>query len=669
MVEAAIKLHLFGGFRVERAGGGGDVSLNNKKGRALLCYLALQPQRRAPRATLATLLWADTGPQRARHNLRQCVAALRRSLGDEALQSDDDALALVAASDVDALAEAIAIAGDGGGEQQREALERVLTIYLGELMGGFFLDVDEFDRWLDDERRRARDRACDALQRLATLHDAAGEHEGAISAIERWLEIDPACEAAHRALMRRYDAAGRRSDALAQYERCVEALARAYEAKPEAETNALYQRLRAASTPEPTTTPAAESAEAATRAVSALPHAPRVTPHAALPVVAVLPLENLSNEDDDYFSDGIAEDLITELTRFRSLIVIARTSSFRLRDEALSIPQIAERLGAHYIVHGSVRRGPQSLRISAQLIDGASGRHLWANRYKVRPDELFELEDELLRTIVATLADRVEAAQLSRARRKSPDALLAHDFVLRGKCHHHRFDEKGADDAREMFERAIETDPQYALAHAWLGCAYGLKMAHARKQQAMQYLALAYQAAQRALALDDDEGECHRILAAINLLTRNFDLAEHHQARAMALNPNDDRILCQMGELSYFLGRGADGVAWVERAMRVNPYHSDRYFLHLSRLHRQTGNHAEAARCAARINAADLQALVASVAACAHAEAALLEPRLAALRARVPTFSAERFVASLPFKHARDAQQLVDALVSAGLQR
>jgi adenylate cyclase len=182
------------------------------------------------------------------------------------------------------------------------------------------------------------------------------------------------------------------------------------------------------------------------------------------PSIAVLPFENLSGDpEQQYFSDGITDDIITEVSRFRQLFVIARNSSFVFRGKQVDVAEIGRRLGVHYLVEGSVRRVDDRIRINVQLVDTVSGAHVWADRYDRDMKDLYAVQDELAHTIAATLTGCVESAETRQARRKPTNNLTAYDCYLRGVEHHRRLTVEDMARSREMFERAIELDPEFAL--------------------------------------------------------------------------------------------------------------------------------------------------------------------------------------------------------------
>ena len=262
---------------------------------------------------------------------------------------------------------------------------------------------------------------------------------------------------------------------------------------------------------------------------------PRVA--TALPSIAVLPFDNLSGDPaQTYFSDGFTEDLITELSRFRTLVVLARHSSFSLRGQSHDAVEIGRRLGVGYLLEGSVRRLGERVRITAQLIDAANGAHLWADRYDRALDDIFAVQDEVVATIAATLSGRIVSAGVERARQKPTADLDAYDCVLRGM---ERLADYGAEAnaaARSLFEQAIELDPAYALAHGYLALAIFNQEWGAERES---MLASCLAAARKAVALDPNDSRCHRILAMILLSAREFERADSHSERSVVLNPND----------------------------------------------------------------------------------------------------------------------------------
>ena len=245
----------------------------------------------------------------------------------------------------------------------------------------------------------------------------------------------------------------------------------------------------------------------------------------------------------------------------------------------------------HYVVRGTVRRRGGRVRVTVHLVDALTGAEVWAHQHDGDLGEIFRVQDEIVQMLVATLVGRVEADSLDHARRKAPESLAAYDCFLRGKDYHHRFTLEDNTRAIEMFERAVVLDPAYALGYAWLACAL-FQRTFFDQDQAL--FTRCFEQVQKAYMLDGGESEVHRILGAFHLVWQEFDKAEFHLERALTLNPNDDRIVCQMGELATFLGRPEEGEQWVRRAMRLNPYYMPRYWLRLARALYHQGRFEEA---------------------------------------------------------------------------
>ena len=385
------------------------------------------------------------------------------------------------------------------------------------------------------------------------------------------------------------------------------------------------------------------------------------------PSVSVLPFDNLSGNEDDYFVDGMTEDITTALSRFGSLLVIARSSAFAQRDRAQSLQDTARALRAQFIVQGSVRRAGKRVRITVQLVEASTGTQVWAQRFDRELEDIFVVQDEVTATVVSTLAGRVEASRLAHARRMPPDRLDAYDYVLRGKDHHHRNTAQDCEAAIDMFERAIERDPEFAPAHAWLACGFGQARAY-RPAEHDALVARAQQAAERARDLDSEDAECHRVLANVALVRHDLPRAQSHQERGLSLNPNDDRQLCAMGQILCFRGEHAAAVDWIERAMRLNPFHSEPVWLFLGRALFHQGRCEEALGALEHITGRRLGALVYRVAACARLDGtAVLKRHVDGLTSAYPEFDLERFLAGIPYEHEADRNTLRRALRDAGL--
>jgi len=384
--------------------------------------------------------------------------------------------------------------------------------------------------------------------------------------------------------------------------------------------------------------------------------------------VAVLPFDNLSPQEDAYFADGITEDITTALSCFQSLQVIARGSAFVYRDHELPDREIAAALGAQFLVRGSMQRAKTRVRVNVQLLDGTRGLNLWGQRYDRELEDVFQVQDEITATVVSTLAGRVEATQLARARAAPIERLEAYDFLLRGKDYHHRFTAKDCATCIDMFDRAIEKDPDYAVAHAWLACGLGQAMVWGLDEHA-KLVDRAQAAAERGLELDQNESECHRILAQVFLTRGDLRRSLYHQERALFLNPNDDRSVCSMGEILTYAGRAKEAEEWVRQSLRLNPYHPQRYWTHLARALLHLERFDEALNVFDKIGRPRIDDLAYSVVASLHlGDASTIERTVNALLIAFPDFDAAAFVDGLPYERAQDRELVLNALETAKLR-
>jgi TolB-like protein/class 3 adenylate cyclase/Tfp pilus assembly protein PilF len=291
---------------------------------------------------------------------------------------------------------------------------------------------------------------------------------------------------------------------------------------------------------------------------------------AMAPTIAVLPFTDMSaDRDQQYFSDGLTEDIITELARIRSLTVIARHSTFQYRDKTADVKQIGRALGADYVVEGSVRKAGNRIRVTAQLIEAATGNHVWAEHYDRELEDIFAIQDELVRAIVARLPGRIIEAGARSAARKRPENLSAYDYMLRGIEYHWRYGQTNDARAREMFEKAIAMDPGLAPAYAWLS---GQHMRQWYLGYSTDGIEKAFDLAKKAVALDSNDNMCHLGLGYVFLYRRQFDEARYHLERALALNPNEPNAAVILGWLLTYTGKPADALAWWERAFRLDPH-------------------------------------------------------------------------------------------------
>jgi len=294
------------------------------------------------------------------------------------------------------------------------------------------------------------------------------------------------------------------------------------------------------------------------------------------PSIAVLPFTNMSGDpEQEYFSDGITEDIITELSRFQSLFVIARNSSFTYKGQAVDVKRVGRELGVHYVVEGSVRKAGQRVRITAQLVDTANGNHIWAEHYDRDLEDIFAVQDEVAQTIVSVLPGRLDDAAFERAKRKPTENLTAYDYVLRGIKIFKHMTRGDCAKAGQMFTRAIELDPEYARAHTLL--ANTLIWSVFMEWSTKEVLDKARECCDVALTFDDKDSRAHAAIGFVLFLRRQDVESENHFQKAMMLNPNDPDIAAFWADVLVYLGRWEEALEWINKARRLNPFHPEYY--------------------------------------------------------------------------------------------
>ncbi len=655
--QSSVQIRLLGGFDCSRCDGG-DVAVQSRKVRGVLAYLALARGKRALREELAATFWPSSGEQQARQSLRQCLSVLRKSLnaGDVEVLSTDGA---------DVVLDATAVTVDvdevlRGLDADDEATVLAAAPFVGgALLKDHVFGEPEADDWLRDERVRLHSACQRLLFRCVELYEGRGAADDANKIYWQILKLNPACEEAHRGLMRSLAAAGKRSDALAQFRACEDALARHVDAAPSPQTVALFEELKLSDG----------------GSVPARTDAPTL-PLPDKPAIAVLAFDNLSGDPSrEYLCDGFSDDITTALSQFAALCVIARNSAYAFKGKRVTVPEIGRQLGVHYVLQGSVRAAGDRVRVTAQLIDVDTDTHVWSQQYDGVVEDVFAFQDDIVQQIVATAAGRIEAAALARARRKRPADLVAYDYVLRGMYHHHRNTPEDVDIALEMFNKALELEPEYPLAYGWLACttgrAAGFKMDRAQKVSSTEYretLRNAMTELERRVAVDAEESECLRLIGEILLFEGEHERAADYVRRAYAFNPNDDRILAQMAALQAFAGVPEEALEYAQRSIRCNPYHPGFYKFNLGRAYMLLERYEEAIeplRTAAPPQNRYRAYLAASYAALGRSDDAA--GVVAEILANDPTFTLGFFSATFLYRNPAVSERLMTLMKAAGI--
>lgn len=291
------------------------------------------------------------------------------------------------------------------------------------------------------------------------------------------------------------------------------------------------------------------------------------------PSIAVLPFENMSGDSEqEYFSDGISEDIITELSRFHDLFVIARHSSFVFKNQTIDISDIGQKLGVQYVVEGSVRKSASRVRVTAQLIEVSSGSHVWADRYDRELEDIFSVQDEVVRTITSTLVGRVGLAHRDRAQNKLPSSMDAYDLFVQGRELYIDTTSDNNVKAMGMFEKTVLFDPKFAAAYALLAQTHLRDWAIFWKEAPETSYDRAWENARKSIDLDDTDSRTHSSLGYVYLFNGDHDQAYIHLSKALQLNPGDIDALVFMSRYEMLVGNPERSIDRITEASQYDPF-------------------------------------------------------------------------------------------------
>jgi len=555
-----LTLELLGGFRLQ-TDDGEPVPLTTRKAQALLAYLALNSGQAHARPKLAALLWGDRGEAQARDSLRQALSLVRKALSGVRVQPliahEDSVTLMPTALNVDT------IAFEGLVEEQRlESLQEAVGLYRGELLDGFQVSAPEFESWATVERQRLRERALEAMAKLLDHHLASGAAERGIHIAMRVLAADPLQERVHRTLMELYCRQGRYGSALRQYRTCTELLSKELGIEPDAQTKALRRDILRQWN--------RRQDEASSRDA----------PLPDKPSLAVLPFENMTGEaEQEYFVDGMVEEIITALSRIRQLFVIARNSSFAYKGQAVDVKQIGRELGVRYVLEGSVRKAGKRIRITGQLIDAISGAHLWADHFDGSLKDVFELQDSVASSVAGVIEPTLEAMELQQSAQRRTDDLTAYDLFLRARASALSWEKLGVQRALDALGKALERDPHYAPALAFVAhCHVQLHLngwsnnPERGRQEGIEY-------ARRALRVGgNDPYVLDQVASVLGYFERDINPAIALIDRALELNPSHAMGWERSGYLRLWNGQADLAIEHFARSLRLNPRRKAPYF-------------------------------------------------------------------------------------------
>jgi len=391
------------------------------------------------------------------------------------------------------------------------------------------------------------------------------------------------------------------------------------------------------------------------------------------PSIAVLPFVNIGGDpEQEYFSDGITEEIITTLSKVPQLFVIARNSTFTYKGKSVKVQQVGKELGVRYVLEGSVRRAGGRVRITAQLIDTATSGHLWSERYDRDLKDIFALQDEITMKILTAVRVKLTDGEQARLYDKGAENLDSYLKVLQGMPYFYRFNKESNIRARQMFEEAIALDGKNAGAYTSLGWTYLMEVWFGFSESPGKSMGRAAELAQKALALDDTLDAPHSLLGNIYLLKRQYEKAIAEDERAVDLNPNGADAHAHLGMTLNYVGRPKEAIALLKKAIRLNPIPPNWYLFSLGDGYLLTEQYEEAIAAYKRVlhnNPDDMLSLM-GLAATYSLSGREAEARASAAQIlRIePKFSLESLAKTLPFKNQADLELLIDALSKAGLK-
>ena len=392
------------------------------------------------------------------------------------------------------------------------------------------------------------------------------------------------------------------------------------------------------------------------------------------PSIAVLPFDNLSGDpEQEYFSDGITEDIITAISRIRQFFVIARNSTFTYKGQAVDVQTIASDLGVRYVLEGSVRKSGNRVRITAQLIDGTNGKHIWAERYDRELKDIFDVQDEITQTVVGTIGPHLDRAEQERALKKTPENLDAWDFIQRGWWYLDKWEEHAGEEALRNFKNAVKIDPKNARAHTAIAYSHLQSRFVVSYAKSLQELDITRGAAEVALAIDDQDALTHAVLGLVYLWMHKHRLATEKIQRALTLNPNLATAQHWLGISYIFDGRPENGFTQQEIAARLSPNDPLTWgFMNMRAMAKFNMREFEEAadwarRATLQPNCARIVRVILTACLSQLEQWDECEETVEIIRKRLPEFSVKQFSKLYPFKNDEAAQPWLNSLLKAGL--
>jgi TolB-like protein/DNA-binding SARP family transcriptional activator len=632
-------LRLFGDVQLNERPGGEKVTLPGKRERVLLAYLALSPNCRQPRRKLVTLLWGEAADETSLDNLRTCVFNLRKALGDtgrNVIASEDRDIVLdSSAFEIDVL-EFRRLAAQSG----LVNLEEAAKLYSGEFLDGLAIESEEYESWRRAEAVRFKDQGIDVLTRLMAQLGEHGETERAIEAGSRILRLEPLHEGAARRLMRLYGESGRRGAAIQVYRTLAETLRTELNAQPEAETRAVFAELSRGGE-ERTQAPAAADAMRPPRSASmtspsdapgeppppAQHFAPVIGPRrqakarklswilagglvaviaiflfyefvlpagtttaqqqtspAGTIAIAVLPFTNLSSDaEQEFFSDGMTEEITAVLAKIPGLQVVGRTSAYQFKGERKALRAIGQALNATHLIEGSVRKEDNRVRITAQLIQADNGVQVWTESYDRELTGVFAIQEDIAQAIAGALRVPLGLQQGESLVSNRTNNVDSYQDYLRARAIFRGRAQSRFTDAIALLEQVLARDPGFAPAWALLADGYDTmtftapavyvdRAEETRRIMSESLRTKAEEAAQRAIQLDPTLPDGYVSLGSVQIRHGKLLLAEELVSKALALDPNHSDALASYSYLLLGVGRLKEALASSQKLRLLEPF-------------------------------------------------------------------------------------------------
>jgi TolB-like protein/predicted Zn-dependent protease len=559
---AGLEIRLFGPLTAQIDGR--TIAIPSKKTRGLLAYLVQREGVEIARTSLTELLWGERSEAQARASLRQSLSELRGLLAGwaDALGATKESITWTAGAawlDTKAVEKAAK-------SEDSAALEEAAALFTGEFLEGLSIDEASFDEWLTSERQRFRLTAASIHARLMQLAEQHGRLEEAITHGLKLLSLDPLQEHVHRALMRLYAAQGRPDAALAQFERCERELSSQLNVRPGAETEALARSIRASrreSVRKPETRPPLP-----------LPDKPSVT---------VLPFANLSsNREHGFFADGLTQDIIAALSQVRELVVISHSPHRGRAEVPANAADVARELGVRFILEGSVRAAGARVRVTAHLVDGMSGGHIWAERYEGDLGDIFAVQDQITQSIALAMQVKLTAGDMAGFWEGQTRDLRAWEKMVAARNAFLRFNTVDNAHARLLLEEAIRIDPNFTGAMVLHGMTYWWDARFNRSIDVEYSLQLADGDVARAVALNPTLGSIHMLRGKIAWFRGEFDQAISCACQAVELSPSDSYNNAFLSVIYFYTGEYEKSVAALKLAMRLCPQYPSWYTYYLA---------------------------------------------------------------------------------------